>query len=80
MYTIIDIDDTGKVVCAALSADGSAGEPSTVEYDEFYNNYSPSIALIEILTGWSDKRPSSSSVYQEYTAKAAVSLAMRRLS
>ena len=80
MFTIVDIDDASKVVCATLSADGSAGEPSTVEYDEFYNNSSPSTELIETLPGWSDKRPSSSSVYQEYTAKAAVSLAMRRLS
>ena len=80
LNTIVDIDDAGKVVLAEVCADGSAGVPSTVEYEEFYNNYSPSTAVIEILTGWSDKRPSSLSAYMEYTAKAAVSLALRRLS
>lgn len=65
---------------AELGADGTAGEPSTVEYEQFCTNYSPSTAVIEVITGWSDKRPSSSSAYQEYTVKAAITLAMRRLS
>lgn len=80
LATIVDIDDKGKVVLAELGADGSAGEPSAVQYEEFCNNYSPSTAVIEVIAGWLDKRPSSQQAYKEYTAKAAITLAMRRMS
>ena len=38
LVTVIDIDDEGKVVIAELGPDGSAGEPSTVVYDELCQN------------------------------------------